>query len=149
MTSGQVDQQTNNRVRAALTAVGREIVLPRWRNLRDGDIRDKGGGDPVTLADLEAEAALRDRLCEILPGSAFIGEEAVGEDPALLDLLHKEAPVWVVDPIDGTKNFAEGTERFCVMAALVSGGLTLGGWIYSPLEDKDILGNSRRRRLRE
>ncbi len=108
-------------------------IVPRFRLLRQEDIREKGPGDFVTLADLEAERHLTRRLVDYLPGSTVLGEEAAAEDPGRLGLLAGEAPVWVIDPIDGTANFARGQPGFAVIVALVQHAQVRAGWIYDPL----------------
>ncbi len=94
-------------------------ILPRFRLLRREDIREKGPGDFVTLADLEAERQLTLRLGALLPGSVVLGEEAAAQDRGRFALLAGEAPVWVIDPVDGTANFARGQPGFAVIVALI------------------------------
>ena len=106
-------------------------ILPRFRNLAHGDIEDKGGNDPVTIADKESEALLREGLTAIDPGLAFVGEEAAHADPTLLDRL--DQPCWIVDPIDGTRNFAHGKPPFGILIARAEGGVAQSGWIYDCL----------------
>jgi fructose-1,6-bisphosphatase/inositol monophosphatase family enzyme len=86
----------------------------------------------VTVADLAAEQHISRRLLDLLPGSLVVGEEAVAETPQVMEALAGEAPVWVIDPIDGTGNFAEGVACFAVMTALICQGKTLAGWIHDP-----------------
>ena len=118
-------------------------ILPRWRNLAAGDVRRKSkAGDLVTVADQAAEAALAARLEAAVPGSHVIGEEAVAADPEILQRFRQTGPVWVVDPIDGTRNFADGGPTFDVMVALVVGGRPVAGWIYAPAEDVLYLGEA-------
>lgn len=122
---------------AAIADIVRDVaateIVPRFRNLAAGDIREKRPGDLVTIADEAAEQALTRRLSALLPGSLVVGEEAVAADPAVLDLLKSDRPVWVIDPVDGTMNFAKGHEGFAVILALVQHGRTLGGWLHDPL----------------
>ena len=126
-----------------LRAVAAEEILPRWRNLAAGDVQTKSkAGDLVTVADHAAEVALASRLEGALPGSHVVGEEAVAADPGVLELFRKAEPVWVVDPIDGTRNFAQGGTTFDVMVALVIGGRPVAGWILAPAEDVLYLGES-------
>ena len=121
-------------VATILEEVAAEEVLPRFRKLRDHEVRAKEGGELVTVADLAAEAQIERRLRDLLPGSRVVGEEAVAEDPGLLDLLESEDDwIWVVDPIDGTGNFAGGTPVFAVMAGLVRRGETVAAWIHDPV----------------
>lgn len=126
-------------VGAILARVAREEILPRHRRLAAGDIREKGPGDLVTEADLAAEAALAPALTALLPGSLAVGEEAVAADPTVLDRLSGDAPVWVVDPIDGTANFVAGRDDFAVMVALIRRGETLAGWIHRPTSGDDLI----------
>ncbi|MQX38043.1 inositol monophosphatase family protein [Roseospira navarrensis] len=109
-------------------------VLPRFRNLSESDIRTKTSAqDVVTLADLEAETALARRLPDLVPGSVVVGEEATYADPGELDRLAEDAPVWVLDPVDGTGNFSKGHPAFAMIVALVHRGETLAGWILDPV----------------
>lgn len=122
------------KVSTLITNVSADKILPRFRRLTTSDIEDKGGGDPVTVADLEAEQALTPALRNLLPGSTVIGEEAVFENSGLLDLLDGSDPVWIIDPVDGTKNFTRGSTDFVVIVALVQSRETIAGWIYQPTE---------------
>jgi fructose-1,6-bisphosphatase/inositol monophosphatase family enzyme len=122
-----------DRVAAVIAEVAAEQVVPRFRKLAAGDIREKGPGDFVTVADEATEAALEPRLAALAPGSVMLGEEAAHSDPGLIDRLGEEAPVWIIDPIDGTANFAEGKPVFAVMVALVVGGELRAGWIHDPI----------------
>ncbi|HWZ88810.1 MAG TPA: inositol monophosphatase family protein [Polyangiaceae bacterium] len=121
-----------------LQEVAEREILPRWQRLAEGDIISKASAsdpeDLVTVADRVAERVLTARLPELWPGSVVIGEEAVAEAPSVLDALHGERPVWLVDPIDGTKNFAAGSQPFGVMVALVEHGETVLSGIYLPVE---------------
>ena len=111
--------------------------MPRFRALRDEDIHRKPSvGDPddvVTVVDQRVESRLTTGLAALLPGSIVVGEEAVYERPELLDALWASSPVWLVDPLDGTKNFARGDAGFGVMVALVERGTTRGAWIALPV----------------
>jgi len=112
-----------------------EIVLPRFRSPETARF-EKRPGDWVTDADLESEAALTAQLSRLLPGSTVVGEEAVHADPTVLQRLGSDGPVWLVDPVDGTANFAAGRAPFALIVALVASGTTTHGWIYLPLEDR-------------
>ncbi len=116
-----------------LAEVGQEIVLPRFRSLEDHEVQTKESGELVTVADEAAEAEIGRRLLALRPESLLVGEEAVAKRPAVMDSLAGEAPVWVIDPIDGTGNFAAGRPVFAVMVALVRGGETLAAWIHDPV----------------
>jgi fructose-1,6-bisphosphatase/inositol monophosphatase family enzyme len=116
-----------------IRSVNEKVVLPRFRSLKDSDVAMKGPMDPVTVADREAEDLLRERLTAFLPGSVVVGEEAVSEDASVLDALTGSAPVWIVDPIDGTRNFIAGSGRFSTLVALAVGGVLLASWSYAPV----------------
>lgn len=111
-------------------------ILPRWRTLGAHQIREKGPGNLVTEADVEAERVLTRRLTELLPGSLVVGEEAVAGDPDLLSVLDGDAWVWIIDPVDGTNNFAHHRPVFGVIVALVQKGRTVAGWIHHPLDNR-------------
>jgi fructose-1,6-bisphosphatase/inositol monophosphatase family enzyme len=127
-------------VQAAIIHAAEQAVLPRFQNLADDEIGSKTSpSDLVTIADREAEALLTAALTKILPGSVVVGEEAVSADPGVLHAIDGDAPVWIVDPVDGTRNFANGQTPFCVMVALAQGGLTLGAWIWRPIDGEMIV----------
>jgi len=121
-----------DRVSAIIADVAAEEIVPRFAKLAKGDVREKGPGDIVTIADEAAEHSMSPRLMELLPGSCVLGEEGAARSPDLLDRLAGDAPVWVIDPIDGTSNFAAGEGDFGVMVALVRHDEVLAGWIYEP-----------------
>jgi fructose-1,6-bisphosphatase/inositol monophosphatase family enzyme len=120
-------------VAALMREVSAREILPRFRLLKEGDVEEKSKGDFVTVADREAELWLTPRLEKLLPGSRVLGEEAAAADPGLFRLLESDAPVWTVDPIDGTGNFVAGRETFGVMIALVEAGDVRHAWIYLPV----------------
>ena len=132
-----------DRVAQALAEVAEQEIMPRWRNLAAGDVREKTGpNDLVTVADEAAEHALAARLPDLLPGSIMIGEESVEKDRGLLDVLKGDQPVWIVDPVDGTKNFAEGSDRFGVMVALVERDVTIAAVIYEPVTGRALMAEA-------
>lgn len=129
-----IDQRPDmNRVSDLIETAAAEIILPRFRALKDGEIDEKDGGEVVTIADIETEAWLTQRLPELVPGSTVVGEEAVFADRTVFDRLSADAPVWVIDPVDGTWNFANGRSTFAVIVAYVIGGEVEAGWIYEPV----------------
>ena len=121
---------------ALLRAVARTEILPRFKHLQPGDVRNKNGPlDPVTVADEAAERALYAGLKNLFPGDDVIGEEAVSSGQASLERLQQPGRVWVLDPIDGTANFAAELPLFGVMASLVEADEILAGFIYDPFGD--------------
>jgi fructose-1,6-bisphosphatase/inositol monophosphatase family enzyme len=130
-----------------LDRIVREVALAeiasRFRKLTPSDVIGKPSADDpndlVTAADRAAEAELTLRLPELVPGSSVVGEEAVAADPSVLDRLRESSPIWIVDPLDGTRNFASGLGPFGTMVALVERGTLLAASIYLIEDDRMFL----------
>lgn len=119
-----------------LRHVARTEVLTRFKNLNPEDVRIKSGPlDPVTVADEAAEQALKAGLNRLFPGDDVIGEEAVSSGAARIKRLSEPGRVWILDPIDGTANFAAELPLFGIMAALVEQDDVLAGFIFDPFGD--------------
>ncbi|HSH91636.1 MAG TPA: inositol monophosphatase [Ramlibacter sp.] len=119
-------------VLALLVDAARDLVMPRFRQLKHGDVEEKSPGELVTVVDREVEALLSPALRKLLPGSRVVGEEACALQPALLDALD-QGDVWLVDPLDGTGNFIAGSPDFASMVALLQQGEIVGAWMYLPV----------------
>jgi fructose-1,6-bisphosphatase/inositol monophosphatase family enzyme len=113
---------------ALMREVARDVIMPRYQNLRAEEISEKAVDDLVTIADKESEIRLAEGLASILPEAGIIGEEACAADPAILERAG-DGLNWIIDPIDGTGNFAAGRPPFGIMIALADAGTTLAGWI--------------------
>ena len=100
-------------VLALMRDVAERIIMPRHRALKATDIIEKADDDLVTIADREAEVALAEGLAKLHPEAAIVGEEAVHADPSVMDRL--SGTCWIIDPIDGTANFASGSGHFGIM----------------------------------
>ncbi|MEV6394330.1 inositol monophosphatase family protein [Streptomyces sp. NPDC051907] len=112
-------------------------ITPRFRQLAAHEIDQKSGPhDLVTIADQRAEEHLVASLTALLPGSVVVGEEAVHADPSVYEALHGDAPVWIVDPVDGTRQFVHGDPGFCTLVALAHHGELLASWTYAPELDE-------------
>lgn len=119
-----------------IRATARTEILPRFRNLAPADISTKSHpGDLVTEADKRAEARLEAAVRQILPGANFVGEESVAADPSVLDHVSGAGLTVVVDPVDGTWNFAHGLGVFGTMVAVLDGHRPIWGCLYDPLAD--------------
>ena len=94
--------------------------------------RFKSAGDPVTEADTRVNDALRE--CLPRDGEGWLSEETV-DDPARL----KCERVWIVDPLDGTREFVEGVPEWCVSIGLIEGGRPVAGGICNPTTDQTVL----------
>src|SRR5919106_4920939 len=104
----------NDKVETLMREAAANAILPRFRRLQHHEIEEKTPGELVTAADREAERILSAGLSALLPGSLVIGEEAAAADPALISRLADGGDIWLVDPLDGTANFAAGREPFAV-----------------------------------
>ena len=118
-------------VTALMRGVAATVVMPRFRMLAAHEIEEKTPGEIVTSADREAELRLHDGLAALRLGARIVGEEAVAGDPALLNNIG-QGLVWLIDPLDGTANFAAGAMPFGMMVALVEDGVPLAGWLLDP-----------------
>jgi myo-inositol-1(or 4)-monophosphatase len=98
-------------------------------------IDEKGAQDLVSEADRETEELIVKRLSAAFPGDGFLGEEGAAQG------LDAEA-VWVIDPIDGTRNFVTGVPFWCISIGLVVGGRATLGLIYHPAEDELFLAET-------
>ncbi|MER5777991.1 inositol monophosphatase [Streptomyces sp. NPDC002039] len=112
-------------------------IMPRFRQLADHEVDQKSGPhDLVTVADRRAEEHLTAALTKLLPGSAVVGEEAVHADPTVYEALRADEPVWIVDPVDGTRQFVAGDPNFCTLVALAVRGEILASWTFAPALDE-------------
>ena len=92
------------------------------------EVKEKGYKNPVTTADFEADRIIKDTLMSKFPSYGWLSEETIDSQSR----LSKER-VWVVDPLDGTKEFIEGVPNFVVSIALVDCGIPVIGIIYNPV----------------
>ena len=126
---------------AEVAAAARAEVLPRFRALSAGDIDTKSAPDDlVTVADTACERALTAALAKRWPEALVVGEEAVASDPALLDRIGAAETCVIIDPIDGTWNFANGLSLFGVIIAVTRCGKPIWGGLYDPLLDDWVIG---------
>ena len=104
-------------------------ALVRNRFLTEKEISFKGRADIVTDVDLASEKIILGILTSEFPQFSILAEES---EPVTND----SAYTWVVDPIDGTRNFAEGIPHFCLVVALAKGNQMVVGVIFDPLKDE-------------
>jgi len=131
MSSSTNSREFLERIHAALEAA--RTVLNRFT---PGAIETeyKVGHDPVTEADRAVDDVLRKTL--LRDGEGWLSEETV-DDFTRLD----KQRVWVVDPLDGTREFVQGIPEFCVSIAMVENGIPVAGGICNPATDELILGS--------
>lgn len=119
------------RIEAALNAA--RVVFERFT---PGAIETeyKIGHDPVTEADRSVDAVLRQNL--LREGEGWLSEETA-DNPSRLD----KQRVWIVDPLDGTREFVQGLPEFCVSIGLAENGKPVAGGIYNPATKETFLGS--------
>jgi myo-inositol-1(or 4)-monophosphatase len=115
--------------RAAAIAAG-EILKRHYRD-RGFTIDQKGKDNPVTTADFEADHKLKELLHGGFPGYGWLSEETADDGAR----LHHER-VWIVDPLDGTKEFIKGIPEFVVAIALTENGVPVVGVTYNPIRNE-------------
>ncbi|WP_390551245.1 inositol monophosphatase family protein [Qipengyuania sp. MTN3-11] len=111
-----------------------EAILPHYRKLSGDQVREKAADDVVTIADHASEELLAEGLAKLNPGIAIVGEEAAEANPAVMDRL--AGACWIIDPLDGTNNFAAGKPPFGILIALAEHGEAKSGWIYDCLSGR-------------
>ncbi|MEU3982780.1 inositol monophosphatase [Streptomyces sp. NPDC026672] len=122
------------RIDELLSSVAAEEVMPRFGRLSTAEITRKSSAfDIVTAADRAVEDAVSSAVGKLWPGTVVVGEEAADRDPASARQLLGAESVLVLDPLDGTKNFASGLPLFAVMAAVMKHGRIVGGVIHDPV----------------
>lgn len=131
-------------VLAELIKIVRDVaqteIMPRFRNLSNDAISAKDfHSDLVTIADQQAEVKITERVSRLLPDALIIGEEAVSATPQLLDKLATAELAVIIDPVDGTWNFANNLPVFGVILAVVINGDTQFGMLYDPMSDDWVM----------
>jgi myo-inositol-1(or 4)-monophosphatase len=124
-------RETLERIHAALEAA-REVLNRFTPGAIEAEY--KAGHDPVTEADRAVDAVLK--KCLLRHGEGWLSEETI-DDPSRLD----KQRVWVVDPLDGTREFVQGIPEFCVSIAMVENGIPVAGGICNPATDELVLGS--------
>ena len=125
-----------------ISEVAEEEIMPRFQKLSNSDVMEKSPGDLVTTADIEAENKLTKRLQDVMPGSLVVGEEAVSQNPDSISVLEGDTPLWIIDPVDGTRNFAKGDSVFGSMVSLVKNGEIIAGWIHDPARKRTAIAEA-------
>ena len=116
--------------------LSKKFILPKFKNLKNEDVRFKNNRDIVTAVDIEVEENLNKILTSMLPNSLFIGEELYNKKPCILKFYNQNQYCWTADPIDGTNNFVKGRDNFAIMLALTFKEKILQSWIYKPLNSE-------------
>jgi myo-inositol-1(or 4)-monophosphatase len=121
---------TSDLLTAAITIAREAGVVVRQGFGKVQRLDFKGAVNPVTETDTAAEALILSRLRAAFPDYAILGEETGGSP------WDVPGPIWLVDPLDGTNNFAHGFPHFCVSIGMMIGGELQVGVVYDPLRDE-------------
>ncbi|RNF52069.1 inositol monophosphatase [Marinomonas hwangdonensis] len=137
-----LDKATQERLINIVRQAGQEIVMPNFRQLNAADVETKSClTDLVTMADKASEAFITDEIQQAFPDWDIVGEEAVAEDPSTTDKIATADTCVIIDPIDGTWNYAHGSPEFGLILAVVVKGVTRFGLLYDPVNDDWIYAN--------
>lgn len=132
----EVNEQMLTQIVTTVQKAAREQIIPKFRRLDRDDISQKSSSvDLVTIADRAAEQAMTDDFKRDFPHWNVIGEEATANNPGLLQQLKDDVTTVIIDPIDGTWNYAHGLSMFGVILAVVHAGETVLGLLYDPIHD--------------
>ena len=118
-------------LRDIIVPAAKEELLPRFARVERHRKRD---GSVLTEADLAVQSRIAAELLKQWPETVFLGEEMTAAEQA--QLLGSGQPVWCLDPLDGTSNFAAGIPYFCVSLALLRQGEVMLGVVYDPIRDE-------------
>ncbi len=130
-----MSRSLDDAVAALMRDTAEKTLLKHYQRLAIEEVSNKAVDDVVTIADTESEIMLAEGLARILPEAAIVGEEAAHADLAIFDRLSDKL-CWIIDPLDGTNNYAVGKPPFGILVALAQGGETVAGWIYDPLSGR-------------
>lgn len=126
----------NNTICSIIKGAGESVIRPYFRSLEKGDIRKKEGGEVVTIADEKTEQYLIQHLIKEYPETTFVGEETMAKNPSISSRINTDEWVWIIDPIDGTINFATGKPLFCIILSLIHYGETVAAWMFDVMNDR-------------
>ncbi|WP_106476843.1 inositol monophosphatase family protein [Phytohalomonas tamaricis] len=135
-----LDQTATQQLIDIVRRAAKAEILPRFRNLDADAIETKSGPDDlVTIADKGAEKIITAEVAKAFPNATIVGEEAVAEDASLLGNIAGAEMAVIIDPVDGTWNFARGLNQFGVILSVASQGETVFGLLYDPVVDDWIV----------
>lgn len=127
-------------VAGLIETVAREEVKAKLGQLSAAEITEKSAGDFVTSADLAVEQRLGELLKDYLPAAEPLGEEAIAAGRGSIKALAEDRLFWVIDPIDGTSNFAMALPLCAVLVSLVRKDEVLAAWLHDPFGNRTFMG---------
>lgn len=120
-----------NKLQGIIIAAGREELLPRYAHVERAH---KADGSVLTEADLAVQERIAGQLQAHWPDTVFLGEEMDADEQQAT--LSSDKPVWCLDPLDGTRNFASGMPYYCIALALLEESAVTVGVVYDPVRDE-------------
>lgn len=121
-------------IKAAVIEANTQCVLPRFRNPAAQGLNNKTHDyDLVTLADKEAEALLIKTLKPLFPTAYIVGEETISVNSNAINGIYTEDLTLLLDPVDGTLNFTQGSPIFGTIVSVLRKGEPVAGLLYDPL----------------
>jgi 3'(2'), 5'-bisphosphate nucleotidase len=130
----------DNHVLSNLVSIAKgagDITLKYFRN--NTSVENKSDGSPVTIADREAEDYISKELKRLWANIPVVGEETNSAQSLKVNELER---FWLVDPLDGTREFINNSDEYTVNIALIEHGLPVAGVIYAPAKDLFYIGHS-------
>lgn len=132
----KIRKEIINYISDLLVKVNKLIILKYYKNLSSKHINTKSSDDDyVSIADKESEIYIVKNLIGFLNINQYIGEETSYSNKDDYKSLEKNALYWVIDPIDGTKNYINGKNEFCSMISLVFNSIPIASFVYYPLKN--------------
>ncbi len=125
-----------NKLKSIVISAARAELLTRFTNV---ERQEKADGSILTEADLAAQQSIAEQLQQLWPETVFLGEEMTAGQQT--ELMKSDQPIWCLDPLDGTSNFAAGIPYFCVSLALIQDGQVTLGIVYDLIRDECFAAN--------
>ena len=110
-----------------------KLIIEIYESKKNIDVQRKNDDSPLTIADLRSNELISDNLKKLFPNVPIISEEGVGN-------TKKEEIFWLIDPLDGTKEFIQKSDEFTINIALIKDGKPIFGAIYIPIQETFIVG---------
>ncbi|MGD9639180.1 MAG: inositol monophosphatase [Alphaproteobacteria bacterium] len=123
-----------------LQEASQKIIMPLFGKLQNDDIKTKTNpNDFVTTADLLSEKFLSSELLKIIPNSLVFGEESAFQEQTSKEVFKSDNPIWIIDPVDGTRNFVNQNPNFGIILSLVIKQEAVLGYIFKPTTGEYII----------
>ena len=138
-TSSFLTNTEKAQVRDLVRKTAKTEIMPRFQNLSAQDVSTKSRDDDlVTKADLASEAMITAGLESLFPNAVVVGEEAISKHSSLRTKMSDHEICFVIDPIDGTWNYANGIPLFGIILSVLNYGRPIYGLLYDPVMDDYI-----------